>query len=91
MRSSPVRYLNIQRINKMLLSNTIHPSNTIYYRGALVLKTIQQEGRMSMSRLYTRVKATYNMNYSVLVLCLDWLYLINAVRIDKKGEVSLCI
>ena len=75
----------------MLLSDTLHPSRMIYYQGALVLQTLQQEGCMSVGGLYARMKQNQNMSYPVLMLCLDWLYLINAAKINEKGEVNLCI
>lgn len=75
----------------MLLSDTMHPSNMIYYRGAHVLKMLQQEGDMSIGNLYTKMHETENITYPVLMLCLDWLYLINAVQLTEKGVVTLCI
>lgn len=75
----------------MLLSDTMNPSHMIYYRGAHVLKMLQQEGNMSIGKLYARMNETEKMTYPILMLCLDWLYLINAAKISKKGDVTLCI
>lgn len=75
----------------MLLSDTIHPSNTIYYRGAHVLRLLQKEGNMPMASLYARVRESEGMSYPILALCLDWLYLINAVSMTEDGEICLCI
>ncbi|MBP8935068.1 MAG: hypothetical protein KBG68_05160 [Prevotella sp.] len=75
----------------MLLSDTINPSHMIYYRGAHVLKMLQQEGNMSIGKLYARMNETEKMTYPVLMLCLDWLYLINAAKLSEKGDVTLCI
>lgn len=74
----------------MLISDTIHPSNTIYYRGAHVLQILQKEGDMSIAQLYGRMQETEGMSYPVLMLCLDWLYLINAATLLKTGMVKLC-
>lgn len=75
----------------MLLSDTIHPSRMVYYQGAKVLQTLQQEGGMTVAGLYARMNEKSGMSYPVLMLCLDWLYLINAATINEKGKVNLCI
>jgi hypothetical protein len=74
----------------MLLPDNIHPENSIYYNGAIVLELIQQSKCIELTELYILVKEKKNMSYPVLILCLDWLYLLNAAVINKKGEVCLC-
>lgn len=74
----------------MLLSDTINPKNCIYYTGAMVLKVLQHDGNMNLGELYAKVKKQENMSFPVLLLSLDWLYLINAATINSKGEVRLC-
>lgn len=75
----------------MLLSDTLHPTRMVYYQGAKVLQTLQQEGSLSVGGLYARMKEKTGMSYPVLMLCLDWLFLLNAAKINEKGEVNLCI
>lgn len=53
--------------------------------------TLQKEGNMSIGRLYARMYELEQMTYPVLMLCLDWLYLLNAAKISEKGEITLCI
>jgi hypothetical protein len=77
-------------ITIMLLPDNIHPENSIYYNGAIVLDLIQQHKRIELTELYILVKKKKNMSYPILVLCLDWLYLLNSAIINKKGEVCLC-
>ena len=74
----------------MLLPDNIHPENSVYYNGALVLELIQQYKRIELAELYILVKEKQNMSYPILILCLDWLYLLNAAIINKKGEICLC-
>ena len=57
----------------------------------MVLRTVQERGTMSMLDLYLEVKDRYGMTYPVMLLSLDWLYLINAATVTKNGEVKLCI
>ena len=73
----------------MLLPDNIHPENSIYYNGAIVLQVLQNNDKFEMLELYNKVKQVRNMSFPVFVLCLDWLYLINAAEL-KKGKVELC-
>lgn len=74
----------------MLLPDNIHPENSIYYNGAFVLEVLQKQSSQSILDLYQNVKMKRNMSFSVFVLCLDWLYLLNVAKLNTKGEVILC-
>jgi hypothetical protein len=73
----------------MLLPDNIKPENSIYYNGAIVLQTLQNAGRANILDLFYLVSEKRRMSYSVFILCLDWLYLINIVKLDGE-EVVLC-
>lgn len=75
----------------MLLPDNIHPENSIYYNGALVIEVLHQEGEMALIDLYAKIKEKYKMSFPMLILALDWLYLLNAADSDEEGRVSLCI
>ena len=74
----------------MLLPDNIHPDNSIYYNGAFVLQSLQKKNVQTLLELYQNVKQKRNLSFSVFVLCLDWLYLIDIAKIDNTGEVKLC-
>lgn len=74
----------------MLLPDSIHPQYSIYYLAAVVLQIIQQRGTIAIADLFVEVKRNYNMSFKLLLLSLDWLYLINAAIINEKGEVYQC-
>jgi len=74
----------------MLLPDNIHPENTIYYNGAFVLQSLQEKHVQNLIELYQNVKLKRDMSFSVLILCLDWLYLIDLAIINERGEVKLC-
>lgn len=78
------------KITTMLLPDNIHPENSIYYNGAFVLEVLQKQSSQSILDLYQNVKLKRNMSFSVFVLCLDWLYLLNVAKLNTKGEVILC-
>lgn len=73
----------------MLLPENIHPENTLYYNGALVLEILQEGKKIEFLELYNRVKQKKEMTFSIFILCLDWLYLIDLAEL-KNGIVELC-
>lgn len=73
----------------MLLPDNIHPENSIYYNGAIVLDILQEYRKIDIMNLYQKVNEMKEISFPVFILCLDWLYLINAAE-SKKGEVKLC-
>ena len=74
----------------MLLPDNIHPEQSIYYNGALVLHIMQKHGSLELLDLYVEVRGSREMSMPVLVLCLDWLYLLNLVTLNDHGRVELC-
>ena len=74
----------------MLLPEGIHPENSIYYNGAFVLKVLQKQKKQHLLDLYQAVKQQRNMSFAVFVLCIDWLFLIDAAVLNDKSEVKLC-
>lgn len=55
-----------------------------------MLKIMQENKRLPIADLFVKTQEVSKMSFSVLLLCLDWLYLLNAVIVNKKGEVLLC-
>ena len=91
MRLSVVEFLKPRRDQVMLMPENIDPKKSIYYTGAMVLQLIQRRGNISVINLYSEVKLQYGISFPVMLLSLDWLYLIGAVTVTKSGEVKLCI
>lgn len=74
----------------MLLPDSIHPKHSVYYTGAIVLQTLQRYGAMSFVDLFVEMKKSNDMSFRLLIVTLDWLYLINAAVLNEKGEITLC-
>lgn len=74
----------------MLLPDSIHPRHSIYYTGAMILQVIQQNEMITIADLFVQMKQEHDMSFKLLLLSLDWLYLIHAASINEKGEVRLC-
>lgn len=75
----------------MLLPDNIHPELCIYYNGSVVLTELKAKSRQKMLDLYQHAKKRNNISYPTFILSLDWLYLINAAKIDENGWVELCL
>ncbi len=73
----------------MLLPDNIRPENSVYYNGAFVLQVLQKSGDMHMFELYSKVSEIVQISFSLYLLCLDWLYLIDVAKIEGE-EVILC-
>jgi len=83
--------LKILKITTMLLPDNIHPENTIYYNGSFVLQSLQNKNVQNLLELYQNVRLKRDISFSLLILCLDWLYLIDVAEINNKGKVELCL
>lgn len=73
----------------MLLPDNIHPENSIYYNGAIVLKVLQQNNNIELLELYSLVKKERDISFQIFILSLDWLYLIDSASL-KEEKVNLC-
>lgn len=74
----------------MLLPDSIHPEQSIYYNGAFVLKSLQDHPNSDLLDLFQNVRTLREMSMPIFVLCLDWLYLIGVAKMDDQGRVVLC-
>ena len=75
----------------MLLPDNIHPELSIYYNGAFVLEELKKMDNQTIMDLYQNVKVKNEMSFPTFMLCLDWLYLIEAARMNEKGYIQLCL
>uniref|UniRef100_UPI00404825C9 ABC-three component system middle component 6 n=2 Tax=Roseivirga sp. TaxID=1964215 RepID=UPI00404825C9 len=73
----------------MLLPDNIHPENSIYFNGAFVLNALKEKDAVDLLDLYQNTLKFHQMSFPTFVLCLDWLYLIDAAEL-KNGIVRLC-
>jgi len=74
----------------MLVPDNIHPEQTIYFNGAFVLKALQKHQVLDILDLYLQTTTEQKMSMPVFFLCLDWLFLINLVRLNANDKVELC-
>ncbi len=75
----------------MLLPDNIRPELSIYYNGSVILKELETKSEQKILELYYNVKKSNDMSFSLFVLSLDWLYLIQLVQISEEGVVRKCL
>ncbi len=73
----------------MLIPDNIRPEDTIYFNGAKVLQVILEEKKLAIADLYVILKKKSDISFATMLLCLDWLYLMDCVEV-KNGVVVLC-
>ena len=74
----------------MLMPDNIHPEQTIYFNGAFVLKTLQENRTLELVELYIKTRTEREMTIPVFLLCLDWLFLLGVVLMNSRGKIELC-
>lgn len=74
----------------MLLPDNIHPDNSVYYNAAFVIESLKKEVSYTMLDLFQEVKTRKQMSFSIFILCLDWLYILEVAKFNSKGEIVLC-
>jgi hypothetical protein len=74
----------------MLLPDNIQPEQTIYFNGAYVLKALQEHNGKVLLDLFVETQRYQSMTMPVFVLCLDWLFLLDVILLNKQGRIELC-
>ncbi len=75
----------------MLLPDNIHPELSIYYNASIILSELNRVPNQKIIDLYYNVKGKKEMTFSLFVLCLDWLYLLQVAQINERGIVEKCL
>lgn len=74
----------------MLLPDDIHPTNTLYFNGALVLQALRNSGESSVMELFSETRKLRRMPMPIFVLALDWLFLADLVSVNERGNLLPC-
>ena len=75
---------------KYKLMNDRNPRQSIFFLGAHLLKHLEYRPDRTFMDLYFEARSNINITMDQYVLTLDWLFLIEAAKIDEKGIVRLC-
>jgi hypothetical protein len=87
---SGAKFLNIRVSKKMLLPDDIHPTLSLYYNGGLILKVLENLKSCTLLDLYGEIRKSHDVTMPILVLSLDWLFVIDLIRFNIEGDIELC-
>lgn len=73
----------------MIVSCDTRPERQIYHIGALILKEMQGASNFEVFDLFEKVRSVDSIPLNLYLLSLDWLFLLNAVIIEK-GQIRRC-
>lgn len=74
----------------MLLPDNVHPRNTLYYNGAVIIRALRELGEANLLDLLAACRARVDVPMALFVLSIDWLYLAGLVRRNDSGNFILC-
>lgn len=76
----------------MILSKDINPERNLYFLGGRVLQELQriQGNKIDFLELYQKLNKEKDISVQLFVLTIDWLFLLGAVKNNKKGEIEKC-
>ena len=68
----------------MLFPDNINPEDCIYYNSSIIIKKLLSVKKIEITNLYKIIIKEKEMAFSVYVLCLDWLYLLNKIKVNDS-------
>lgn len=74
----------------LLLDKNSEPTHTVYYLSAVAYKLLLECPGMDSSSLYRVIEdeVTFDeFNFEFLILALDFLFLLDKIKISEKGEL----
>ena len=78
----------------MIIDSDQHPEKNIYFIGANLIKILSSSKDMSLD-IYS-VFLKYNkesktkISFDYLLLGMDWLFLLNLIEVNPKGDLKKC-
>lgn len=78
----------------MIITQSDHPKNSLYYMGAQVLQALLNErfGLIDTLILYNKLNETHqgNITFHKFITTLDWLFIIGLIDISDQGDIKKC-
>lgn len=76
----------------MVVTSNVPPEKNLYYLGGKVLEilTVQKKNQYDIVNLYNSLKENTPINFVLFTYVLDWLFLINLIKINADGSISKC-
>ena len=79
----------------MIIDSNRHPEKNIYFIRAKLLENIKtkQFSEFDINALYVEYnkKNLVSVSFDYFLLTLDWLFILKFIKVNKKGNIVLCI
>ena len=76
----------------LILDRNNEPTSTVYYLAASIYGYLKTHNGIDASSLYQKIMTNFigkNVNYDFFIMALDFLYLMDCVTVDKKGDLHV--
>lgn len=74
----------------MIVTSDISPDKNLYFLGGKILEELNTGGEVDSLLVYEKLKLKYGIGFPLFMYALDWLYLLEVIELNKKGNVVLC-
>jgi hypothetical protein len=79
---------------KMIITQSEHPKNSLYYMGAQVLRALMSErfGLIDTLILYKKLNESLqeSITFHKFLTTLDWLFILGLIDISDQGDIKKC-
>ena len=72
----------------LILDRNNEPTSTVYYLAASIYGYLKTYNGIDASSLYQKIIGK-KVNYDFFIMALDFLYLMDCVTVDKKGDLHV--
>lgn len=76
----------------MIVNKNINPERDLYYLGGKVIELLDNSNNTKFDyfELYSNLNKNHDISINLFTLVLDWLFILGAVKKDKKGLLEKC-
>jgi hypothetical protein len=76
----------------MIVSKNIHPERDLYYLGAKIIEVLNSSAQEEWDYfdLFAELNQKEKISFNLFSLVLDWLFILNVIRPNKKGGIKKC-
>lgn len=76
----------------MIVNKNINPERDLYYLGGKVIEILDNSNNAKFDyfELYINLSKNHDISINLFTLVLDWLFILGAIKKDKKGLLEKC-
>lgn len=78
----------------MILSNSIKPSQTLYFLGGVLISCLKDYPSQVIDslKLFEIFKSSlsFKVTFTQYMFALDWLFLLDMVEVNEEGDIIVC-